>query len=237
MSGGEAPFKEEELLPISGLNQLVYCERRFALIHLEQEWAENRHTVEGRLLHERTDEPGVEMRGDLRVVRALPLRSLRLGIGGVADVVEFHREDDAPPAETALLQGVPGRWRPFPVEYKKGRPKRHRADEVQVAAQALCLEEMLGVRIRRMALFYGKTRRRTDVLLDESLRSLVEAFCVRMHAIHRIGITPPAVFEERKCGECSLFTVCEPKAVRRSPRASDYLEMARRAAAGEGDDR
>jgi len=139
-------YTEDDLIPISALQHFVFCERQCALIHIEQAWTENRLTAEGRLLHERVHDQGGESRAGVRIERGLPLRSLRLGLVGVADVVEFH-----PLSE--------GGWRPFPVEYKRGKPKRNACDEIQVCAQALCLEEMLGVRIPAGALFYGKTHR------------------------------------------------------------------------------
>jgi CRISPR-associated exonuclease Cas4 len=137
-------YVEDDLLPISALQHLLFCERQCALIHVEQVWAENRLTVEGRHLHERVDGGEHETRGGLRTARALPIRSLRLGLAGRADVVEFHASE-----------GAAGPPRVVPVEYKRGRPKSHRADEVQLCAQALCLEEMLGVHVAAGALFYG----------------------------------------------------------------------------------
>ena len=162
-------FTEDDLLPISALQHLLFCERQAALIHLEQLWAENTLTVQGRHLHERVDTAPGESRGDVRFARALPLRSLRLGLVGRADLVELHRipADAAEAGEPgASLPGVPGVWRPFPVEYKRGRPKPHHADLVQLCAQALCLEEMLGTPVPAGALFYGETRRRHDVAFD-----------------------------------------------------------------------
>jgi CRISPR-associated exonuclease Cas4 len=134
-------FTEAELLPLSALQHLAFCERQWGLIHLEQVWDENRLTVEGRHLHERADEPASENRRDLRIARGLRIRSLRLGLVGRADVVEFHRlpQEDEPSTDTLTLAGVAGRWRPLPVEYKRGRPKADAWDEVQLCAQALCL--------------------------------------------------------------------------------------------------
>ena len=212
-------FTEDELRPLSALQHLVFCERQCALIHLEQVWAENRYTAEGRLLHERADELGGESRGDLRIARALHLQSLRLGLSGRADVVEFHRLPAG--AEGATLPGRPGRWRPFPVEYKRGKPKQHRADEVQLCAQALCLEEMLAVEVPEGALFYGKRRRRHPVAFDAALRGLTEATARRLHEMLAAGVTPPAV-REPKCDKCSLFDLCLPEAPQGSARA--YLD-------------
>ena len=170
-------FPESELLPISALQHLVFCERQWALIHLEGVWEENPLTMEGHHLHERTDASETEVRGDVRIARGLRLRSLRLGLVGRADVVKFYRlsasgepstPDQKPPG--ARLKGVPGLWRPQAVEYKRGKPKADHSDEVQLCAQTLCLEEMLNVEIPSGALFYGRTRRHHDVLFDDALR-------------------------------------------------------------------
>lgn len=185
-------YNEDDLLPLSGLQHLMFCERQWALIHLEQQWEENRLTAEGRVLHEAAHSSGAESRGEVRIVRGLALRSLRLGLAGQADVVEFRGSQ------------------PFPVEYKRGKPKSDRCDEIQLCAQALCLEEMLAVAIPAGALFYGTTRRRTDVVFDELLRRTVEELAERMHALYRQGKTPAAVYAPR-CQQCSLVEVCLPR--------------------------
>lgn len=215
-------FEEDELLPISGLAQLAFCPRRCALIHIEAQWEENLFTAEGRVLHERADRPEVENRGDVRIVRALRLRSLSLGLAGQADVVEFHRV--AHDTEGATLEGAQGRWIPFPVEYKRCKPKADDCDVVQLCAQAMCLEEMLGVAVPAGALFYGTTRRRTDVVFDAPRRERVESLCRRLHELIADGKTPPTVYE-KKCDSCSLIEICKPKALgRRSARR--YLDEA-----------
>ena len=159
------PAAEDALIPLSALQHYLFCPRQCALIHVEQIWAENAATAEGRLLHERADAGGGETRPGVRIARGLALRSFALGVSGKADVVEFH---DARRGE---------RGRPFPVEYKRGKPKSHRADEVQLCAQAICLEEMFDTSIAAGALFYGVTRRRFAVVFDEDLRALYRAGC------------------------------------------------------------
>lgn len=215
-----------DLLPLSALQHLVFCERQCALIHLEGQWRENTLTFEGREMHERVDRDAGESRGDLRVVRGISLVHETLGLIGRADVVELHRladaEDDDGPA--ARVPGVEGFWRPFPVEYKRGKPKSHDADRVQLCAQALCLEEMWSTRIPRGALFYGKTRRREDVEIDAALRRTTENACRRLHELIESRLTPPAVYEAAKCRRCSLQPTCRPQAARRSAR--EYLERA-----------
>lgn len=188
---------EWELVPISALQHYLYCPRQCALIHLEQQWAESRHTAEGRLLHERTDEPQNEVRHGVRTVTAMPLVSVELGLVGQADMVEFHRDEHGE--------------RPFPVEFKRGRPKGHRADEVQLCAQALCLEEMFQQAVPAGALFYGKTRRRKDVLFDAALRQLTRTTISAVRAMLVSGITPRAEYESRRCDACSLIDWCQPQ--------------------------
>lgn len=211
---------EEQLLPISALQHLLYCERQCALIHLEQAWAENRWTAEGHVLHERVHERGGESRGDVRTATGVRLRSLRLGLTGQADVVEFHRAESAtarPGVNAAVrLPGAPGRWRPFPVEYKRGKPKAEPCDEVQLCAQAMCLEEMLDVSIADGALFYGADRRRHGVAFDAILRGLTEQTAARLHALIEAGVTPPARYDKAKCERCSLFELCQPCACGRN---------------------
>ena len=202
-------YSEDDLLPLSGLQHLAFCERQWALIHIESLWAENRLTVEGKQLHERVHEADDERRGGVRIVRGLRLRSLCLGLSGQADVVEFHAGADG---ET-----------PFPVEYKRGRPKPNRMDEVQLCAQALCLEEMLAVPVTQGALFYGQPRRRQDVALDAELRRVTEDLAARMHALFDAGATPAPVYE-KKCDNCSLFDQCMPKNTGQSDAARRYLD-------------
>lgn len=205
---------EDDLLPLSALQHLVFCERQAALIHLEGIWAENRFTAEGKILHEAADnEPG-ETRGDLRIARGLPLRSRRLGLVGRADVVEIYGPRDHP-------------TRAVPVEYKRGRPKVHDADRAQLCAQALCLEEMLGLSVPEGALFYGKPRRREVVVFDDRLRLATETAAHRLRAILTSGVTPPPVHDAR-CRRCSLADVCLPATLGRSVRG--YLADAGRRA-------
>ncbi len=188
--------EEDQLLPISALQHLLFCERQCALIHIEQVWSDNEFTSEGNLLHERTHEGPDESRPGVRITRGMPVRSFALGLSGQCDVVEFHSDGSV-----------------FPVEYKRGKPKVHAADEVQLCAQALCLEEMLGQRIERGMLYYGKRRRRTDVEFDEGLRDLTRDSARRLQALIESRITPHAQ-REKKCESCSLFETCMPDALR-----------------------
>lgn len=192
---------EEDFIPISALQHYLYCPRQCALIHVEQLWEESRHTAEGRLLHERADKPRGERRRGVRTVTAMPLANATLGINGVADVVEFH--------------GGPDGERAYPVEYKRGRPKAHRADEVQLCAQALCLEAMLEHSIPQGALFYGEARRRTDIVFDDELRRLTQDTVDATRAMLRSSTTPLAEYNAKRCDACSLIDLCQPKLLKR----------------------
>ena len=186
---------EDELIPISALQHMLYCPRRCALIHIERQWVENRFTAEGHLLHQRADAGGHERRRGVRVARSVAVRSLRLGVAGIADVVEV-RDDDG-----SL----------YPVEYKRGRPRSHRADQVQLCAQALCLEEMRARPVPEGALFYGRSRRRRVVAFDSDLRALTERVVADTRTLLRRGRTPPPEYERAKCEGCSLQELCQPR--------------------------
>jgi CRISPR-associated exonuclease Cas4 len=202
-------YTEDDLIALSALQHFVFCERQCALIHVEQAWLENRLTAEGRLLHERVHEQEGESRAGVRIERGLPLRSLRLGLVGVADVVEFHPQPG-------------GGWRPFPVEYKRGKPKPDHSDEVQLCAQAICLEEMIGVEVPAGAMFYGKTRHRHDVVFDRALRDETEEIARKVHELIAARETPKPVFG-KKCKQCSLLSLCLPKAVQKRRSVERYL--------------
>ena len=223
-------FAEADLLPLSGVQHTVFCERQAALIHVEQVWADNAFTIDGSHRHRGVHEeaPRRERRGDLLIVRGLALRSLELGLSGIADVVEFHRVDSG----GVVIPGARGSWRPYPVEYKRGRRKRHRADEVQLCAQAICLEEMLGVPVAEGALFYGKEQRRMEVSFDAGLRELTLGAARRFRELVETGFTPPAR-KERKCDTCSLLELCMPEAMTRRRSARRFLSASVDRALGE----
>jgi CRISPR-associated exonuclease Cas4 len=227
-------YAEDELLPVSGLQHLLFCERQAALIHVEQLWSDNALTIEGSHLHARVDEeaPRREVRGDRVILRGLALRSLRLGLVGRADVVELHRcrpgedRDDRPGLGSAVsVARLPGLWAPFPVDYKRGKPKRDYCDEVQLCAQALCLEEMLSVSILEGALFYGRQQRRHAVAFDGELRQLTEDAARRFHELIATGETPRAA-KSPECKRCSLVELCVPEIFGRRRSARRYLDAA-----------
>ena len=210
-----------DLLPISALQHLLYCERQCALIHVEQVWAENRFTAEGNVMHEKAHDGPDEMKAGVRISRGLDVKSEALGLSGQCDVVEFHRSAGVPPASGSVP--LPHETI-LPIEYKRGKPKAHRADEVQLCAQALCLEEMQRVAIPEGRLFYGQTRRRMDVIFDEELRALTAETARRLHELIDSRETPPAVYEARKCDACSLIELCMPNAMRFQKGAGAWFE-------------
>ncbi len=210
-------YTEDELLPVSYLQHLLFCERRVALIHIEGLWEDNQFTAEGSVLHARTDaDLPVEVRCNVRITRGLLIRSMDLGLSGKADVVEFHRLSGIEfPRESSLAAGIelPGAndvWQPFPVEYKRGRLRHEEGYEIQLCAQAMCLEEMLEVAVPRGAIFFGSNRRRKQIEFDTELRSLTIAATRRLHDIIDKGV--PARFKyEKKCQSCSLVNLCLPR--------------------------
>ena len=219
-------FTEDDLLPISALQHLAFCERQWALIYLEQVWSDNQLTAEGHLDHERAHREESEVRADLRIARGLRVHSFRLGLTGMTDVVEFVRKPECvigPFGPEALaLEGVKGWWSPMPVEYKHGKPKAGNCDSVQLCGQALCLEEMLGVRINEGAMFYGLPRRRTSVAFDDKLRRETESLAVRLHECYKSGVTPAPVFG-KKCKNCSLFDDCLPEITMSKTASGRYI--------------
>lgn len=202
-------FSETDLLPISALQHFAFCERQCALIHIEKLWMENLFTAEGRVFHEKAHSGENEFRDGVLISRSIPLRSLTYGLSGIADVVEFNPCSGLK-EECVKLPGHSGFWRPFPVEYKRGRVKANSIDEVQLCAQALCLEEMLGVSIYEGALFYGRSRRRSQINFSENLRSETVLFINKTHKLIEEGVTPPAKYD-KKCECCSLKNLCLPE--------------------------
>lgn len=205
-------YLEKDYLSLSALQHILFCKRQCALIHIEQMWVENRYTAEGRVMHERVDRGDQIDRGRVRIEYSLPLKSRLLGVSGKADAVEFQRQDSANE-----------KWMPFPVEYKRGKPKKNLSDKVQLCAQALCLEEMLDVKIEAGAIFYGKTRRRLDVLFDDDLREKTIKTARDLHEMISSGITPPPKYA-KKCDTCSFISLCLPKAIEKKRTVSSWLK-------------
>ncbi|MCF6267386.1 MAG: CRISPR-associated protein Cas4 [Desulfuromusa sp.] len=198
-------YLESDYIMLSALQHYQFCPRQCALIHIEQQWAENRFTAEGKVLHECVDSNKSEWVGDVRVVRTLPICSQCFGLSGQADVVEFHADGTV-----------------YPVEYKRGKPKKNHCDEVQLCAQALCLEEMLNVQVDSGALFYGQRKRRKEIQFDAALRILTQDIISETHQLIQSGKTPPEEYD-KKCDTCSLLQICMPKSCGAARSVSRYM--------------
>lgn len=199
-------YKEDDYLMISGIQHFKFCRRQWALIHIEQQWAENVHTVVGELMHKKVHDPYLtEKRKDVLIVRALPVSSRTLGVSGECDVVEFHKCEDG-----VKLYGHRGFYQVFPIEYKKGKPKISEEDILQLVAQAMCLEEMFSTVVNEGALFYGETRRREAITITEELRCQVKEMFQEMHQYYERRYTPKVKWS-KSCNGCSLKDICLPK--------------------------
>lgn len=210
-------YAEENYLMLSGIQHYAFCRRQWALIHIEQQWAENYRTTAGELMHKKAhDEASFEKRGNLLIVRGLRIASHELGLSGQCDVVEFHQDDDG-----ISLYGYDGKWIPVPVEYKHGSPKENHADELQLCAQAICLEEMLLTAIPDGYLYYGENRRRTHVDFTEELRQKVRKTSDEMHDLFQKGYTPKVRYS-KQCKACSLVDLCMPK-IQKAENVREYI--------------
>lgn len=210
-------YAEEDYLMLSGIQHFAFCRRQWALIHVEQQWAENYQTTSGELMHKKAhDEASFEKRGDLLLVRGLRIASRELGLSGQCDVVEFHKDP-----EGISLFGYEEKWHPVPVEYKHGLPKENNADELQLCAQAICLEEMFQTRISEGYLFYGENRRRTHVSFTDELRQTVRKTSEEMHELFHRGYTPKVRYSKH-CKACSLLDLCMPK-IQNKENVRDYI--------------
>lgn len=202
----DTEYSDEDLLPLSALQHFVFCERQCALIHIEQQWVENLYTAEGRVLHARSHAGSRETRPGKQTEFGMPIRSFALGLSGKTDAVEYRADGNV-----------------LVVEYKRGRPKAGDADEVQLCAQAICLEEMRGQPISEGALYYGKTRHRKTVVFEATLRDLTMATAEKLHGLVRSGRTPPPVYAAARCPRCSLLRLCMPKKLAKSGSVERYL--------------
>lgn len=211
-------YKEEDFLLLSGIQHFVFCKRQWALIHIEQQWQENLRTIEGEILHEKTHDNSIkEKRGDLIVSRGMGIFSRSLGITGTCDVVELYKASDG-----VNIFGRSGTYKPVPVEYKRGKPKEDDCDMLQLCAQAMCLEEMLLCEIPEAFMFYGETKRRLKIILDDELRERVKTMVYEMHELYDKRYTPKVkIF--KSCKSCSLTEVCIPKLCK-NPSVIRYIE-------------
>lgn len=203
-------YLEKDFLALSGIQHFSFCERQWALIHIEQQWNENLLTVLGDLVHKRAHDEAIrERRGDTLVVRGLGVHSFKLGLTGKCDVVEFREDENGFP-----LQGEEGMWRAIPVEYKRGKSKQYDADRLQLCAQAICLEEMFCCEIKTGYLYYNETHSRERVELDSSLRATVQEISAKMHELFSRRWTPAAM-KKQACRSCSLEALCVPQTVKK----------------------
>lgn len=212
-------YPEEDYLMLSGIQHFAFCRRQWAMIHIEQQWAENYRTTAGELMHRKAhDEGSFEKRGNLLTARGLRIASRELGLSGQCDVVEFHQEEDG-----IELFGYAGKWNPVPVEYKHGAPKENNADELQLTAQAICLEEMFQTQISGGYLYYGENRRRIHVEFTREIREEVKRAAREMHELFRRGHTPNVKLA-RKCRACSLEELCVPK-LQKTMNVREYIRQ------------
>jgi len=186
---------EADPVPLSALQHWAYCPRQCGLIHLEQAFADNLHTARGQAVHHLVDTPGYEIKSGVRVERALPVWCERLNLIGKADLVEFHPDGSV-----------------YPVEFKHGAKRLKLHDDIQLAAQAICLEEMLGCPVPKGAIFHASSHRRREVAITPELRRLVEETATAIRAMLASGNLPPPVNDAR-CRECSLKDICQPEAL------------------------
>lgn len=211
-------YSEDDFLMLSGIQHFNFCRRQWALIHIEQQWQENVLTLEGSYVHEVADNPYVrEKRGDKLIVRAMPVQSRELGITGVCDVVEFVQDPNG-----VALSGAEGLFVPFPVEYKRGRPKRDESDRSQLIAQLMCLEEMLGMELSLGYLFYEEIKRRVEIWVTSEDKTNLKNTLREMHRYYERRYTPRTKVSP-KCKSCSLFDLCLPDLGNRRSVAS-YIE-------------
>lgn len=211
-------YDEDDYLMLSGIQHFKFCRRQWALIHIEQQWEENYHTTKGELFHKNAhNEESREKRGNTIIYRGLNVSSPTLGISGQCDIVEFHKSENG-----IHLRDYEDLWLPVPVEYKKGQPKDDSEDELQLCAQAMCLEEMLLTEIEKGYLFYGENRRRTEVIFTETLRNEVKNMTEEMHQLYKKSYTPK-VKTSKKCNSCSLKNICLPK-VQKGKNVAKYID-------------
>lgn len=212
-------YTEDDFLLLSGIQHIAFCPRQWALIHIEQQWAENVKTIEGQHLHERVDDPFLkDSSPNLIGWRAMNLISNTLGLTGRADVVEFKK------GEIGIeLPGKAGKWTPYPVEYKRGKPKPDERDEVQLCAQAICMEEMFETSITEGALFYWEVRRRTIIQFTDEIRQKVYGYAAEMHRLFDLERTPLPIYKSH-CNVCSLFDLCLPQNIQKHLDVNEYLK-------------
>lgn len=214
-------YGEDDYLQLSGIQHFAFCRRQWALSYIEQQWADNLRTVEGDLLHERAHDGLInEKRGEVIIVRALPIHSSELGLSGECDIVELHRDDK----NGVSIFGREGKYTVLPIEYKRGEPKQGEEDRLQLAAQAMCLSEMFCCEVPWGQLFYGETRRRTSLEITDELRDRVREITAEMHEYFKRRYTPKPK-RTKACNACSLCNLCLPALTGKNDVAAYIDEM------------
>lgn len=211
-------YCEDEYLNLSGIQHFYFCKRQWALIHIEQQWAENRWTAEGNHIHEKADMPFLkESRRDIFISRAMPIASKALGLSGITDIVEFHKSKNG-----IVIPGKQGRWLPCVVEYKRGKEKSDERDVVQLVAQVICLEEKYKIKIGKSYMYYFQTNKKLEIEITDELRAKVEEMTKEMHELFEEKVTPPAEFF-KNCNQCSLYDICMPRITKKKTNVVNYL--------------
>lgn len=214
-------YSDENMLMLSGIQHYMFCPRQWGLIHISQEWQDNRLTTEGQLLHRHVDDPFYRQKNKNAIaLRSLQIASHTLGLYGIADVVELSPAES--PHNAVRHPRYPGYWTVMPIEYKRGGKKTTKCDEVQLMAQAICLEEMYGIRIERGAMYYNEEKHREMICFDDNLRELTRSYAQGMHAAFASKQIPEPVYKPH-CRNCSLYEICMPSIVK-APKASAYLK-------------
>ncbi len=214
-------YSEDDMLMLSGIQHFRFCPRQWALIHIEQQWEDNLLTTEGQILHKHADDPFYRRKcGDKIILRAVHIASHQLGLYGISDVIELLQSQSS--EDTIRHPHYPGKWRPLIVEYKHGRPKRNEIDEVQLAAQTMCLEEMYAVHIPRGAFFYGEINHRVEVDITAGLREIVRQCAHEMHSIFSTSVIPKVKYRN-SCERCSLKNICMAKSMSNCTSVNAYL--------------
>lgn len=212
-------YNEDDYLMLSGIQHFFFCKRQWALIHIEQQWADNQATMEGNYIHDKADNPFiVESRKDVFISRAVPISSKELGLSGIIDVLEYSQDEIG-----IKIVGKEGLWRPNIVEYKRGKPKKDKMDIMQLTAQVICLEEMSGYEFQSSDLYYHETNRRTKVQISKELKNEAKNVAYEMHRIYKDGITPEAE-SYKNCKLCSLNDICMPRLTKKKVNVSNYIE-------------
>lgn len=215
-------YTEDEMLMLSGIQHFMFCPRQWALIHIEQQWEENKLTVEGQILHKNVDNPFYRQKnGNVVTLRSLQVSSKVLGLYGITDAVELIPVDS--PEDAITHNRYKGFWKPYPVEYKRGHCKPDERDEVQLAAQAMCLEEMYNISIPYGAIYYNEEKHREIIDISDTLKNITKQCAEVMHKIFKSGILPQAIYAHH-CLNCSLKNICLPE-INNCMQATTYLKQ------------